>query len=99
MTPTYRNMEAIEIGPHLKQDLDKISTLHRHFVGTGFWPSKTGTATSYSYPCSSKIDQSRVNWVTASELDGDTFETQRGADGILIESPFRYSSRWLFSSS
>ncbi len=31
--------------------------------------------------------QLRINWVTASELDGDTFEIQRGADGITIGSP------------
>ena len=30
-----------------------------------------------------QFEQSRFNWVTASELDSDTFETQRGADGIL----------------
>ena len=29
-------------------------------------------------------EHERVNWVTASELDGGTFETQRGADGILL---------------
>ena len=59
-------------------------------------PSHLESDLSDSHSMSSIIsEQLRVNWVTASELDSDTFEIQRDADGILFESHCRYSSRWL----